>query len=130
MLQIATSPATTTLVVTGELDLADRGQFPEITARIMGLRRQLLVIDMCRVTFMDSTGAAFLISLADARRRHGGATVLRGCAERDLFVLEVCGALDLFRIETRHRCKVHSPASGFFPGAMHSAVPDTQPASA
>lgn len=104
MIDILTSPATTTLVVAGDLDLAEREQFPEITARVTGLRRQLLVIDMCAVTFMDSTGAAFLISLADANRRRSGATVLRGCDPRDLFVLEVCGALDLFRIDTDHRC--------------------------
>ncbi len=104
MIEIAMSPTTTTLAVSGDLDLLERDQFPEITARVTGLRRQLLVVDMCRVTFMDSTGAAFLISLADGGRKRGGATVLRGCSERDLFVLEVCGALELFRIDTEHSC--------------------------
>lgn len=104
MIEIATTPMTTTLVVSGDLDLAERARFPEVTARVSGLRRQLLVIDMCRVTFMDSTGAAFLISLADAGRKSGGATVLRGCDDRELFVLEVCGALDMFRIDTQHAC--------------------------
>lgn len=106
MIEISTSPATTTLTIAGDLDLAERTQFPEITARVTGLRRQLLVIDMCRVTFMDSTGAAFVISLADAGRKRGGATVLRGCNERDLFVLEVCGALELFRIDSEHACQL------------------------
>src|SRR6478752_869893 len=109
MIEISTSPATTTLVIAGDLDLAERDQFPEIAARVVGLRRQLLVIDMCRVTFMDSTGAAFLISLADAGRKRGGATVLRGCDDRDLFVLEVCGALELFRIDADHRCEPATP---------------------
>ncbi|HEY0215977.1 MAG TPA: STAS domain-containing protein [Cellulomonas sp.] len=111
MIEIATSAATTTLVITGDLDLAERDQFPEIAARVVGLRRQLLVIDMCGVTFMDSTGAAFLISLADASRKRAGATVLRGADPRDLFVLEVCGALDLFRIDTEHRCAVADEAA-------------------
>ncbi|NTW42010.1 MAG: STAS domain-containing protein [Cellulomonadaceae bacterium] len=104
MIEISMSPATTTLMVAGDLDLAEREQFPEVAARVTGLRRQLLVIDMCGVTFMDSTGAAFLISLADSSRKRGGATVLRGCHERDLFVLEVCGALGMFRIDTEHAC--------------------------
>jgi anti-anti-sigma factor len=104
MIEIAMSPATTTLVISGDLDLAEREQFPEITARVTGLRRQLLVIDMCGVTFMDSTGAAFLISLADSGRKRGGATVLRGCDERELFVLEVCGALGMFRLDNDHAC--------------------------
>jgi anti-anti-sigma factor len=104
MIEISASPTTTTLVVSGDLDLAERDQFPEIAARVVGLRRQLVVIDMCRVTFMDSTGAAFLISLADAGHKRGGATVLRGAAARDLFVIEVCGATDLFRIDPDHHC--------------------------
>jgi anti-anti-sigma regulatory factor len=54
---------------------------------------------------MDSTGAAFLISLADAGRRRGGATVLRGADERDLFVLDMCGAIDLFRVDRSHNCE-------------------------
>jgi anti-sigma B factor antagonist len=105
------SSATTTLTVSGDLDLAERDQFPEVAARITGLRRQLLVIDMCRVTFMDSTGAAFLISLADSGRRRGGATVLRGCSERDMFVLEVCGALSMFRIDNEHDCPEDADAT-------------------
>ena len=104
MIQLETSPTTTVLTVVGDLDLAERGQFPEVTARVSGLRRQLLVVDMCRTTFLDSTGAAFLISLADALSRRGGVTVLRGANERDLFVLEVCGALEMFRVDTDHRC--------------------------
>ncbi|GAB2462299.1 STAS domain-containing protein [Xylanimonas ulmi] len=109
MIEIATSSTTTTLVITGDLDLAERDQFPEIASRVVGLRRQLLVIDMCHVTFMDSTGAAFLISLADSGRKRGGATVLRGADERDLFVLEVCGALEMFRIDRDHTCEGATP---------------------
>ena len=113
MIEISTSSTTTTLTVEGDLDLAERDQFPEIAARVVGLRRQLLVIDMCRVTFMDSTGAAFLISLADSGRKRGGATVLRGADPRDLFVIEICGALDLFRIDTDHRCESSVEQSDF-----------------
>ena len=113
MIEISTSSTTTTLTVAGDLDLAERDQFPEIAARVVGLRRQLVVIDMCRVTFMDSTGAAFLISLADAGRKRGGATVLRGADPRDLFVIEICGALDLFRIDADHRCESSVEQSDF-----------------
>jgi len=104
MFEIVTSPTETTVAVVGDLDLAERDQFPGIAARVTGLRRRLLVIDMCDVTFMDSTGAAFLITLADAARKRGGTTVLRGCSERDLFVLEVCGALNMFDVDSEHLC--------------------------
>ncbi|GAA1644760.1 STAS domain-containing protein [Georgenia ruanii] len=106
MIEISASSTTANVTITGDLDLAERERFPEVTARVSGLRRQLLVIDMCRVSFMDSTGAAFLMALAEAGSRRGGATVLRGVSERDLFVLEICGALPLFRIDHEHRCEL------------------------
>jgi len=104
MIQLETSPTTTVITVVGDLDLAERAQFPEVAARVSGLRRQLLVVDMCGTTFMDSTGAAFLISLADVLGKRGGVVALRGASERELFVLEVCGALEMFRIDREHRC--------------------------
>ncbi len=107
MIEISASSTTANVTIAGDLDLAERERFPEVTARVGGLRRQLLVIDMCRVTFMDSTGAAFLMALAEAASRRGGATVLRGVDDRDRFVLEICGALGLFRIDDEHRCKLH-----------------------
>ncbi|WP_028045301.1 STAS domain-containing protein [Cellulomonas sp. URHE0023] len=125
MIEISVSSTTTTLTIAGDLDLAERDQFPEIAARVVGLRHQLLVVDMCDVTFMDSTGAAFLISLADSARKRGGATVLRGADQRDLFVIEICGALDLFRIDSDHHCESGSSDSGFRrpDGAQGPALP-------
>ena len=110
MLQLSTSPTTTTITVIGDLDLAERDQFPELIARVSGLRRQLLVLDLCRTTFLDSTGAAFLISLAEATGKRGGVTLLRGADERNRFVLEICGALDMFRLDLDHRCDGGAPA--------------------
>ena len=104
MIKLSSSTTSTTVTVSGDLDLAERDQFPELVARISGLRRQLLVLDLCRTTFVDSTGAAFLISLAEATGRRGGVTLLRGADDRSMFVLEVCGALDMFRIDDQHSC--------------------------
>ena len=109
MFEISASATSATIVIAGDLDVAERHQFPDMVARVVALRRQLLVIDMCGVTFMDSAGAAFLIALADAGRRRGAATVLRGIDPRELFVLEVCGAVDLFRIDTEHQCEDTPP---------------------
>ncbi|SDQ87529.1 STAS domain-containing protein [Quadrisphaera sp. DSM 44207] len=112
MIELSTTPTTATVTVTGDLDLAERGSFPEIAARVAGLRRQLLVADLCATTFLDSSGAAFLISLAESARRRGGVVVLRGASERELFVLEVCGALESFRVDARHRCAGAQEAPG------------------
>lgn len=99
MIELATSSTTTTVTFTGDLDLALRPQFQEVMARVNSLRRQLLVLDLNATEFLDSTGAAFLISLADSMQRRGGTAVLRGADERALFVLETCGALHIFRID-------------------------------
>lgn len=106
MIEVTVSPTSVELVVVGDLDLAERDQFPEMAARINGLERPELVVDMCQGTFMDSAGAGFLISLAGAAAKRGGTTVLRGIAPRDEFVLEVCGALDLFQIDRDHVCEL------------------------
>lgn len=99
MLELQVTGHTAVLVAEGELDLALHHVFPPIVSRITVLRRPLLIVDMSALTFMDSTGAGFLIALAHHQRKWGGAIALRGAHERDLFVLEVCGALDLFRID-------------------------------
>lgn len=125
MIQLESSPTTTLLTVVGDLDLAERDQFPELAARVSGLRRQLVVVDMCRTTFLDSTGAAFLISLADVLARRGGVVVLRGASERELFVLEVCGALEMFRIDDEHRCE---DLDGAGPWRVEAGQPADQPA--
>ena len=80
-----------------------------MTAKLRGLRRPLVVPDLCATTFLDSTGAAFLASVAQTTARRGGIAVLRGADPRELFVLEVCGALPLFRTDTTHRCPPPQP---------------------
>ena len=111
MIELSSTATAVVLVVSGDLDLSARHEFPEIVARVSGLRRQLLLVDLCRATFLDSTGAAFLISLADATSRRGGVTSLRGGDDRTLYVLEVCGALDMFRIVDDHRCEADEAPS-------------------
>jgi len=104
VIELSATPTSAVVVVSGDLDLSTRDEFPGLVARVSGLRRQLVVVDLCRTSFLDSTGAAFLISLADSSRRRGGLTVLRGGDDRVLFVLEICGALDMFRVDETHRC--------------------------
>ena len=117
MIELSTTATAVVLVVSGDLDLSARHEFPEIVARVSGLRRQLLVVDLCRATFLDSTGAAFLISLADATARRGGVTSLRGGDDRTLYVLEICGAMDMFRVVEDHRCEPDEAPSPWAAGA-------------
>lgn len=111
MIEISTTADETTLTVIGDLDLAAREHLPEVAARLRGLDDDRLVVDMCRATFMDSSGAAFLIELAQTAAARGSTVVLRGCSERDLFVLEICNALSAFQVEDGHRCGLDDATS-------------------
>lgn len=105
MLQLSFSSTTTTVIAVGDLDLAARPAFEDVMTQVRSLRREHLVVDMCDVDFIDSTGTSFLMALADAGHSLGSRAVLRGLSERDRFVLEICGALPMFRIDAEHRCE-------------------------
>ncbi|TNM69126.1 STAS domain-containing protein [Streptomyces sp. NP160] len=99
----------------GDLDLAERARFPELTALAGGPGVDEVVVDLCSVAFVDSAGAAFLIALAETAKRSGARAVLRGADERVGFVLELCGALDCYEVDVEHRC---APSSS--PGPWRS----------
>ncbi|MFC7407209.1 STAS domain-containing protein [Georgenia alba] len=104
MIEISVSAATTTLAVVGDLDLSERDRFQDVSARLDDVRPGRLVVDLCRTEFVDSSGAAFLMSVGDDVVRDGGEAVLRGASDEVLFVLEICGALTLFQVDRGHRC--------------------------
>jgi anti-anti-sigma factor len=105
VIEITTSsPTAVTLTIDGDLDLVESSRFGDIVAEVTAATPDELVVDMCRVTFMDSSGAGFLIRLAEALRRRDARTTLRGIASRDEFVLDVCGALDSFTLDRDHHC--------------------------
>lgn len=104
MFEVATGAFVTTVTISGALDLSARDHFAEVTSRVGAIKHRLLAFDLCNVTFIDSSGAAFLISLAEAGHRKGWMTVLRGCNENNKFVLGICDALDHFRFDEQHVC--------------------------
>lgn len=89
----------TVVTVTGDLDLSVRHAASRALEQVEALDRAVVLVDVQEMGFMDSTGAAIMIGLAHACRYRGGCTVLRGASERDLFALEVRGALHLFDVE-------------------------------
>lgn len=104
MFEVAIGAFVTTVTISGALDLATRDHFTEVAARVSSVKQRLLTFDLCDVTFLDSSGAAFLISLAEAGHRKGWITVLRGCSANARFVLEICDAVSLFRFDDEHVC--------------------------
>ncbi|MGQ7295683.1 STAS domain-containing protein [Quadrisphaera sp. KR29] len=118
MIEATVAGSTLTVSAEGDLDLAERARFPELTARAAGPEVARVVVDLCSVGFVDSAGAAFLIALAETAKRSGARAVLRGADERVGFVLELCGALDAYEVDADHRC---APAAGPGPWRRPSA---------
>ena len=84
MIDVVASGSGMLVTITGDLDLSSRDQ-AEATLRRIGLReRPNLTVDLCRMRFMDSTGAAWIAALVEQDRRLGGSTVLRGASLEDL----------------------------------------------
>ncbi|TXR56059.1 STAS domain-containing protein [Quadrisphaera setariae] len=115
MIEATVAGATLTVSAEGDLDLAERARFPELTARAAASDVDVVVVDLCSVEFVDSAGAAFLITLAETAKRSGARAVLRGADERVGFVLDLCGALDSYEVDAEHRC---APSTG--PGPWRS----------
>jgi len=105
VLELSVTPLAVVLTVVGDLDLVERDAFPDLLTRARAARRPLLVVDGCRLTFLDSTGAALLTTLAVEARERGGQAVLRGASSQATYVLGVLGALALFRVDAGHRCE-------------------------
>ncbi|UFU06045.1 STAS domain-containing protein [Ruania halotolerans] len=104
MIDVSTSATGARITVSEDLDLASRESADAVARRLALLERPAITVDLCRMDFMDSTGAAWLISLAGQSIQRDGTISLLGASARDLFVLQVCGALDLFDVNHRHQC--------------------------
>lgn len=104
MIEVASSGTATTVRLAGDVDLSSRLDLRAAAAQVNGLRDPEVIIDICGTTFIDSVGATFLISLAQAATERGAKAVLQGYDERSLFVLDICGALGAFHLDSEHRC--------------------------
>lgn len=99
---LAEANGCTTLVVSGEVDLAGSGELRTagLTA-IQAQQHQTLKIDLSQVTFMDSTGLGALIHLRNATNEEPGALVLIDPSEPVLRVLSLTRLNEVFAISER-----------------------------
>ncbi|GII98088.1 anti-anti-sigma factor [Sediminihabitans luteus] len=81
--------------VWGEIDVAMRSQAGAALATL--LQRDLpVVVDMSGVTFMDSTGIAFLVQLASIGRAEGLAVTMVDPPAAVAEVLDIIGIAEIF----------------------------------
>jgi anti-sigma B factor antagonist len=76
----------------GEFDISMTGPLREQwDALIRDERPERIVIDLSRVTFIDSTGLGLLVRVLKAQRAHGGDVLVRGAVPRVMKVLSLTG---------------------------------------
>jgi len=90
---------TLTVKVMGELDLATANNFRETTDRaideIMGLN---LIIDLAKVTFIDSSGLGVILGRFRKIRAKGGQMILVGLSANIKRILELSGILSFIPV--------------------------------
>ena len=98
---VRTHADTTVVAVAGELDLDTCAQVTNATDALPPLAGHVLVLDMSRLVFMDSTGLNVLLTLRARAQAEGGRLELIGVPRQALHVLDLTGTRDLFALHPR-----------------------------
>jgi anti-anti-sigma factor len=91
--------AETTLVLSGEIDMATAGELRAATTDAVADAPGRLVLDFADVTFCDSQGLSTLISLHREVAAVGGRLVLVNVGEFMARLLEITGLRSAFEVE-------------------------------
>jgi anti-sigma B factor antagonist len=89
-------PGQVELRLVGELDIGTAGYFREAVEALD--HRDTVVLDLSRLTFIDSTGLHELVVARTRSRRSGGEVVLQAPSAQTRRVLEIVGFDRLFPI--------------------------------
>ncbi|MFI1812322.1 STAS domain-containing protein [Streptomyces sp. NPDC020422] len=89
---------TTVVALVGELDLDTRDQVTNVTDALPPLSGQVLVLDLSRMTFMDSTGINLFLILRARAHNEGGRLELTDVPRQALQVMDLTGTRELFAI--------------------------------
>jgi len=87
------------VTVHGELDLHGAGLLGAELDRVLDERATNVVVDLLRVTFLDSTALGVLVGAAKRVRARGGSIVLVSDDPRTLRVFEITGLGGIFLLE-------------------------------
>jgi anti-anti-sigma factor len=82
------------LVLAGELDLASRPLLDEMLLRLIGGEVEAVVLDLSRVTFMDSTGLHAILTARALCSQHGCEFLLVQGSPQVQRLFELSGLLD------------------------------------
>jgi anti-sigma B factor antagonist len=90
---------TTTLHVTGEVDLATAEEIGQAATTALDAGATALVIDLHQVTFLDSTGLAVLVAVNNHATAGGARLTIRGPSPRVRKVLRITGLDEFLPVE-------------------------------
>ena len=79
----------------GELDLASAPLLADHLGAVGAADAGSVVLDLSRLTFLDSSGVALLLGLTRRAEREGWALTIADPSPQALSVLELCGLLDV-----------------------------------
>ena len=88
----------TTLVVTGEVDLATAHQLAAAGLAALADGARTVTVDLREVAFLDSTGLAALITVNNQARLDGATLILSGPQARIMHLLTVTGLDKVFTV--------------------------------
>ncbi|MGE0878607.1 MAG: STAS domain-containing protein [Acidimicrobiia bacterium] len=97
-LDVQSGPATTTVIVAGEIDVHTSRQLDEAMERLAEDGVAAVVLDMAGVGFIDSSGLRSLLTAQRAFEAAGTVFGLRNLSAAMLRLLEVTGLLTSFSI--------------------------------
>lgn len=90
------------LIMTGDVDIATEGEWRRKGADLLAAHPDLrdIVVDMTRVSFLDSRGMAVLVDLHGKALSRGGKLTLREVPTRVAKALSVAGLDQVFQVES------------------------------
>jgi anti-sigma B factor antagonist len=98
-IEVANTTSPTTVVLSGEIDLTSSQRLREVLLSVANGGEHRLIVDLGKVTFMDSTGLSALVAARKRFRSIDGEIVLRSPSAGVLRVLEITGLARVFTIE-------------------------------
>ena len=98
-IEVADTTSPTTVVLTGEIDIATSRRVREALIAISNSGENKVVVDMTNVTFVDSTGLSALVGPLKRFRSMNGEIVLRSPTKGVRKVLEISGLTRVFSID-------------------------------
>jgi anti-sigma B factor antagonist len=94
--------------VEGELDLSTAPQLRDELVALAEEGQTRVVLDLTRLSFIDSTGLSVLVMALNRSRADSGSVVIRNPSQSVLRILEITGLVSVFTIA--HEDAVHEDA--------------------